>query len=307
MIEVMFGESEGGSMKAAKNFKKEKFLDGAAIGWIGKEPDKEEMKKWKKEYDKQQEGEAVGGRSTEVICIPFMLDIGDISKPMNSEYRKNLIMDMYTIDGWYDNYDTNNRKGLEESWQKYMREKERLESFAADGQEFRIWYSDAPYSLCGLYYVCDLLRKFGCKISIIKLPQYIQLSEDEMQFFSSWGEVEPGRFYRFLPLEVRLSTCEINCFSSKWLALSEENSPLRAVVNGKVIGVPDDFYDHIIRKELPVGEIIMAHLIGRIMGKYPLGIGDCWYAKRIMYLIEQGEIEIVQKEKITYRQILKKI
>jgi Protein of unknown function./Domain of unknown function (DUF1835). len=302
MIEIMLGESEGGSMKVAKNYKKDSFLDGAgAIGWIGEKPDKAELDKWKKEYS---DGEAVGGKSTEVICIPFMLDIGDISKPIDSEYRKNLILDMYTINGWYDiNYSI----GLEESWKKYVQELERLRSFAAENHEFRIWYSDAPYSLCGLYFACNLLNNYHSRVSIIKLPDYIQLSENEMQFFSSWGEVEPGKFYRFLPLEVSLSTCELNFFSSKWNELSDDNSSLRAVVNGKVIGVPEDFYDHIIKKQLPEGEFIMARLIGDILGNYPLGISDSWYAKRILHMIKQGEIEIVQKQKETYRQILKKV
>jgi hypothetical protein len=86
----------------------------------------------------------------------------------------------------------------------------------------------------------------------------------------------------------------------------EDKSILRAVVNGKVIGVPEDFYDHVIRKELPEGEFTMGRLIGNILGKYPLGIGDWWYAKRIIRMIELGELVIVQKQKEIYSQILKR-
>lgn len=82
---------------------------------------------------------------------------------------------------------------------------------------------------------------------------------------------------------------------------------MRAVVNGKVIGVPEDFYDHIIRKEIPDGEIVMGRLIANILGKYRLGIGDWWYAKRIKKMIEHGELVVVQKQKKIYRQVLRKL
>lgn len=295
MIEVMFGESEGGAMKVAKNYRKPDFNRGA-IAWFGKKPSKEE-------FDKMFDGQAVGGNSTEVVCIPFILDIGDITVPIESEYRKNLILDLYTMNGFGDE---NTLKSLEDAWDKYLNEIERLKYYASHGENIRLWYSDAPYSLCGFYYVCNLLRENDCKISTVKLPQYMQLSENEIQFYTSWGEIDAGKFYKFLPLEKVLSTCEIRSFASNWVELKEEKSTLRAVVNGKVIGVPEDFYDHIIRTEIPEDEFVMARLIGNILGKHPLGVGDWWYAKRIIKMIEFGELVVVKKQKEIYSQVLKK-
>ncbi|MDF2513775.1 MAG: hypothetical protein K0S04_3641 [Herbinix sp.] len=295
MIEVMFGESEGGAMKVAKNYHKPNFNNGA-IAWIGRKPSKEE-------FDKMFDGEAVGGNSSEVVCLPFILDIGDISIPIDSEYRKNLILDLYTISGFGDD---NTRKSLEDAWNKYLKEIERLKHYASQREDLRLWYSNAPYSLCGFYYVCNLLKDYDCKISAVKLPRYIQLSDNEIQFYSSWGEIDAGKFFRFLPREKALTTCEIRSFASSWMDSQEDKSILRAVVNGKVIGVPEDFYDHVIRKELPEGEFTMGRLIGNILGKYPLGIGDWWYAKRIIRMIELGELVIVQKQKEIYSQILKR-
>lgn len=81
---------------------------------------------------------------------------------------------------------------------------------------------------------------------------------------------------------------------------------LRAVINGKLIGVPEEFYDHIIKKEIPDDEFKMARLIGKILGRYPIGIGDWWYAKRIIKMIDQGELVVVRKQKEIYLQVLKK-
>jgi hypothetical protein len=295
MIEVMFGESEGGAMKAAKNYRKPNFNSGA-IAWFGKKPTEEE-------FGKMFDGKAVGGNSSEVVCIPFHLDVGDITFPIESEYRKNFILDFYTMNGFGD---ANSRMSFELAWDKYLQEIERLKNYAAQGECIRLWYSDAPYSLCGFYYVCNLLKEYDCKISAIKLPHHMQLSDTEIQFYTSWGEIDAGRFHRFLPLEEELSTCEVRSFAFNWVELKEDKSTLRAVVNGKAIGVPEDFYDHIIRKEIPDDEFVMARLIGNILGYYPLGISDWWYAKRINKMIELGELMIVKKQKEGYSQVLKK-
>lgn len=295
MIEVMFGESEGGAMKMAKNYQKPDFNIGA-ISWFGKKPSKEE-------FDKIHDGKAVGGNSSEVVCIPFMLDIGDVTVPIDSEYRKNLIFDLYTINGFGDE---NTQKSLEDSWEKYVKEIERLKNYASHGECIRLWYSDAPYSLCGFYFVCDLLKEKECKLSVIKLPQHLQLPNNEIQYNTSWGEISAGKFYQYLPLEKALPFCEIHSFASNWEELKEDKSTLRAVVNGKAIGVPEDFYDHILRKEIPEGEFVIGSLIGNVLGKYSLGIGDLWYMKRINKMIELGELIIVKKQKAVYGQVLKR-
>ncbi len=107
-------------------------------------------------------------------------------------------------------------------------------------------------------------------------------------------------------MEKTLTSIEISSYASNWIELKEDKSTLRALVNGKVIGVPEDFYDHIIRKELPDGEFIMARLIGTILGKYPLSVGDWWYAKRIKVMIEHGELVAVQEHREIYQQIIKR-
>jgi hypothetical protein len=296
MIEVLFGESECGAMKVAKNYRKPDF-DNGATGWIGKKPSKEE-------FEKMFDGKSVGGNSSEVICIPFMLDIGDINVSIESDYRKKLIFDMYTLNGMDDN---STLEVLEDTWKKYLSEIERLKNYAIQGEAIRLWYSDSPYSACGFYYVCSILREYNCKVFAIKLPLYVQLADNIMQFYTSWGEINAGKFYKFLHLEKELSSPEIQSFAYNWLELKEEKSTLRAIVNGKLIGVPEDFYDHIVRKEIPHGEFIMARLIGNILGKHPLGVGDWWFAKRINKMIEDGELMVVQKKKEIYRQVLKKV
>ena len=65
-------------------------------------------------------------------------------------------------------------------------------------------------------------------------------------------------------------------YAQTWEMLKEDNSPLRAVINGELTGVPEDFYDFLIQKELTASPIKEARLIGNILGKYPVLLNDGW-------------------------------
>ena len=89
---------------------------------------------------------------------------------------------------------------------------------------------------------------------------------------------------------------ELRRYAVLWQELVEEGSPLRAVVNGRVVGVPEDFYDFLIWKRLTRTPIKEARLIGDILGYYPIGVGDAWYAGRINRLIAEGKICVLEDE-----------
>lgn len=137
MIEILFGESEGGSMKLAKNYQQPNYKDGPTA-WIGGKPDKAT-------FEDMFAGEAVGGTSAEVIILPFMLDIGSLKEPLDGTYRKKIILEQY---GVYWNEDAKEeQEELEQAVEIYGKELQRMEQFAKQGESFRIWYSNKPYSL----------------------------------------------------------------------------------------------------------------------------------------------------------------
>ena len=69
-----------------------------------------------------------------------------------------------------------------------------------------------------------------------------------------------------------------------------ENSPLRAVINGQLSGVPEEFYVFQIWQRITDKPEKEARIIGDILGTSQIGVGDWWYAKRIEYHIRQGNI-----------------
>ena len=83
-------------------------------------------------------------------------------------------------------------------------------------------------------------------------------------------------------------------YAMAWSELVEDNSPLRAMVNGKLTGVPADFYDFLIWKRLTEKPVKQCRLIGDILGRDPLNVGDWWYAARIEHHIAQGRIRVTE-------------
>ena len=96
-------------------------------------------------------------------------------------------------------------------------------------------------------------------------------------------------------------------YRSLWVELQEENTPLRAIINGKIMSVGEDFYDFLIWKELTKKPIKEARLIGNILGKDPISIGDWWYAKRIQQFIEQGNIKVMEDSENSYARLICRI
>ena len=292
MVEVLFGESEAASMKTAKNRSGAGKADGPTAVWFAgkKRPLEREHISWS----------WIEGTGKEVICLGFMLDIGDIKETIDSKYRKNLIYSMYA----YGQEDAGTDKTCREMGERCCREMNRLRDFLKKGEEVRVWYSEAPYSMCGFYHLCSILKNYGNQVQVVKLPGY-QVRGKTITAYSGWGDVAAEEFAGFLPLEKTLSLEEIRMNASVWNQLIEENSPLRAVVNGRLTGVPESFYDFLIWKQMTKQPVKEARLIGNIIGRGQIGAGDGWYAKRIDFFIEQGIIEVIEDCDNKYARIIR--
>lgn len=291
MIEILFGESEAASMKAAKN----KIVIGAVNGptsvfMAGKKvPPPKPFTGW------------IEGTAEEVICLGFMLDIGDIKEPVDSVYRKELLYSMYAQNQWEQENEWDNE--MKKAGEVYINELLRINQFLVNGERVRIWYSDAPYSRCGFYHLCRILEKYENEVCVVKIPEYV-VREKSITVYKNWSEVAAEEFAGFLSCEKRLSKEEIRMYAILWSDLVEDNSPLRSVINGKVLGVPEDFYDFQIWKRLTENPIKEARLIGDILGSSQISVGDWWYAKRIEYYIQHKRVRIVEDSANKYARMI---
>lgn len=283
MIEILFGDSEAASMKVAKAKNKKGDWSAEAI------------------TKKKSFGGELTGTPGEVVCLGFMLDIGNIKEPADSLYRKELIYSMYAQNQW--GQDEERDKELKEAGEIYIGELSRLKKFLDNGETVRIWYSDAPYSRCGFYHLCRILEKYENEIRIVKLPEYV-VRKNSIIAYKNWGEVAPEEFGGFLSYEKKLSKEEVRMYAVLWSNLVEDNSPLRSVINGKVLSVLEDFYDFQIWRRLTERPVKEAGLIGDILGYAPISVSDWWYAKRIEYYIQHKKIRIIEDSVNKYARMI---
>ena len=104
----------------------------------------------------------------------------------------------------------------------------------------------------------------------------------------------------------------ISLCATKWSQLKEENAPLRVLLNGQLQSASEDIYDSFILREILAQPEVFneAFVIGNVLGKYQLGIGDAWVAQRIDKMIAEGKLEIVERapaDHPVYRQKLRKV
>lgn len=182
------------------------------------------------------------------------------------------------------------------------------------GEALRLWYSpkSPEESCCFCWLMAQIAEIKAAEVYISLLPPYFELPDNCTMTCNSWGEVEPERWAPLLEEKIPLPVGQRVWASMHWKELEEENAPLRAIVNGSLVSVPADFYDHFIRRELEKQEdtFMEARLIGHIMNTYQLGIGDELLHQRIEAFIEKGLLQVVSpaaEGKLYLRRILKKM
>ena len=149
------------------------------------------------------------------------------------------------------------------------------------GEPVRIWLSPSdPAERCGFLFVCHLLSAARTPLRAVFVPEP----------FLCTGEIAPEQFARLVRLEQPVPGETIGAGERDWQRLVGENAPLRAVVNGRVVSVPLDFYDFILRREAPGMAFRAAQLIGRALRALP-GVGDAWLYPRMQAMVASGELE----------------
>lgn len=315
MVEVVFGDSACGSLKLAQSWGKGPYPGGACgvafTGLNGRKPTRAELRAAQKEFNETQrmEWEAavpLGGSTADVYGFELLLSVGDLSEAPPGPLRCRALQQLSVFPG-----------AQPAAADLVRRANEALAavlSRAAAGEAVRVWYSDAPDEACGLCWLMAQLHGLGGgrgPVSLVKLPAWHYNYRQDLVRQTGWGSVSPGEWGRYLALQTPALPAFIHCCALHWAELQRENAPLRAVINGRLVGVPASFYDPFIRRELAVaGETFQeAALIGRVLGKYELGVSDGWVALRVEELVRAGALRVVSEAPAgepVYRRTLQK-
>ena len=141
------------------------------------------------------------------------------------------------------------------------------------------------------------LRRYAARIERRSLQSRVeQSSRTGMAYFSTVGEAAPNLMPYFYQRRRQLTETEQAQLLSDWRRLQEENTPLRAMVDGKLQSVPADFYDAAILSCVPAEESSAALTVGRAIAKLDETgnrVGDMLIFARIRALARAGQIVIV--------------
>lgn len=302
MIEIVFSDSACGSLRMAQHCGEGPYQGGYISVIVshtdGSKPTEEEIQtaQRKAEEDARRAWERavpLGGSPVDIFGFSLALSIGDIGKNRSGRKRRQVLEQLFSI--------YPNDKGHQAAQEMLRGANENLKAVqkrAAEGEPLRIWYSDQPDDMCGLYWFMEQMshwKMHSTEVLVVKLPDW---DEDEHKVIlrkSGWGEVAPEEWHRYLPLQRPAPSAFQQSCISRWRELQREDTPLRAVLNGQLTGVPETLYDSFILREIAAedNEFQEARVIGRVLGNYQLGIGDAWVALRIEEMIRSGKLEVV--------------
>lgn len=282
MIELAFNESAAGALKFAKSMRRGDILQGATAVFGGTEKERQEAIK-----PRAWNGVPMEGGSKDVATLSLYLDIGDISDTLDME--AGMPVRKKTLDSLFEKY-----PGVpDEIWKANRNTLSRLQEAKKTSEPVRMWVcAGNPAELCGLYFVCRLMSDSAVPLSVVRVPEMIEKT-DSIVSYRSTGDINAEDMGRYaVAYEEPVSELKRIVFSHSWGMMARENVPLRAVVNGTLMGVPEDFYDFALRANTPDGEFRIAQLIGRALPETP-GIGDQWLYLRIESMLQSGELVLV--------------
>ncbi len=317
MIEVVFGESAYGSLKVAQGYGKGKYQSGAVSVFMantdGVNPSKEEIQTIKQQVEdcERKNWEMAmpieSGRG-DAYCFDMALSVGDISDDGLGQQRRKVLKRMLSV-GFVEDIDTR----IDKKMQNTANALESIIERYSAGEEVRIWYSDNPDEICGMYWLMAQFQaiKNQTAIYLVKLPNWEYKEDNTIISRNGWGEIAPGEWGKYISLQEKVQPVFLSVCAMKWRKLQEENAPLRAILNGQLQSVSEEIYDSFILREIAVqeNEFKMAVVIGNVIGKYQLGISDVWIANRMEKLIANGVLEVIREapeEGPSYRRILRK-
>lgn len=314
MVEIVFDDSACGCLKLAQHAGRG--CIGSSAGVIvssssGGQPPAAEIRKAKQEAERRMQEEharavPLGGEPSDVYSLPLALSTGRLSDGVFGEQRAAFLDRLMKLRGAYGN-------DAADVLQKARRNLDAVLARAARGEPLRIWSDSTPDSRCA---VCWLFAQLDEAphggIHLMELPSWEERPDGTVEEKSGWGEIAPGDCAAYLPLCRRVPDALIRAGAAHWRALAGEDAPLRAVVNGRLCSVPEDFYDGFLLRELDSQpeDFSEAALIAQIMIRFRLGVPDVWIAHRVDEMIRTGRLAVVSQAPEghpAYKRILRKI
>lgn len=234
---------------------------------------------------------------SDVFGLQLGLSAGDISDCM---YRQHVLASMYE--------EAIESKRIKKIIADIKADLDCIHQRLTAGEAIRIWYSDFPDDLCGLYWFMFQLKQWeltDVQVLTVRLPKWMVANHSVLCKYT-WGEILPEQWHQYLHLQKEMPKEVINTYADHWQKLQKENAPLRAVLNGKLVSVNEAFYDPFIEQCLISmdNEFTEAQCISKMLNEQ-LGMGLSIIRSRIELMIQEGKLDVVDDGKGYQRRLRK--
>ena len=300
MAEVVFSDSAAGSLAIAMGGKP---IGGAVsvamLSSDGKRPKRKVLREACRRAEERErrgweEAQPLSGSRRDILSFPLALGFGELDEEAVGPKREAAIARLMSV---YPQVGREAARGLLDTARNSLAE---LRRRVQGGETVRVWGSGLPDDACGLCWLADQLRALGpdaLQVTLVRLPQLDEQPDGSLLRYAGWGEVEPWRWGRLAAAGEALPRAVLRAMADHWKQLQRENAPLRAVLNGDLVSVPETFYDPWIRQELEAmgGVFQEAQVVGRVLCHHGRGLSDGWIALRIEAFVQEGWLEAVSE------------
>lgn len=184
-------------------------------------------------------------------------DIGDLSKGLFSARRLRQVNALFNHKYYYQT-----DIFTEYRWRCLKKRMYALMAACDQGEHLRIWSSNAPEELCATMALISMLAETEGTVSIIHLQN--SKAHAKKPVFS-WGELDPEDLAEFLADEYFLDKDECRKIAGQYEKLCTNSGILRAFENNELISVSEDYYDGLIREQIPNENIRMPFVVRDVL------------------------------------------
>ncbi|MDA2141267.1 DUF1835 domain-containing protein [Bacillus cereus group sp. Bc256] len=162
-----------------------------------------------------------------------------------------------------------------------------------------IWHGDNASDQIGLRFVAFLLQNNNIQFEEVNVTEYSRQIEYKVHnlqnkeiphVIKSLGEMPPELTLDALQLKKSMSSLTIESLINDWEKWAQTKDVLRIILKGKIVAVPEDYYDLSILENTSNEYQNASRVVGDVMGESDQRIGDTYLAYRVYQLIQQGKL-----------------
>lgn len=229
--------------------------------------------------------------SNVVYCLPLELDVGPLQPDVLGPERKATLEQLYAPMALGPDM-------AEQALETAATALQEIPVRRKDEEDLRIWYSDAPFEACGFMWFMSWLSQLPSQrfLMYVHLPPWFQRPGGPLAMPTSCRELSPEDFAWLTNQQKDVRSLLLPAgLDFEWRQLVAQNAPLRTVLCGRVMSVPQNSYDFLLRQQISVMEDVFpeALLIGNVLGYSQIDVSEGWLALRIEHMIEKGELGVV--------------